>query len=279
MKKKLIAMRGLPACGKSTLAFEYVKQGYKRVNKDDLRAMIDDGKWSKDNEKRVKDLEKSMVFGFLRDGFNVVVDDTNFGYELEWELVAKTCNADFELVNFDILPEECVKRDAKRGDKSVGAEVIYRMYNKYVRPKNVPYNPLIASDCYIFDIDGTLAIMADRSPYDYTRVSEDTVNENVASIFDALSKTEASMIIMSGRQENCRAETEEWLRENDINYNKLLMRPYDDKRKDSEVKKELYEQNIKGKYNVLGVYDDRNQVVEMWRHEGLTCFQVNYGFF
>lgn len=272
-------MRGLPGCGKSTLAFEYVKQGYKRVNKDDLRAMFDNGKWSHDNEKKVKDLEKSMVFTFLRDGYNVVVDDTNFGYELEWELVAKTCDADFELVNFDILPEECVKRDAKRGDKSVGAEVIYRMYNRYVRPKNVPYNKDLP-DCYIFDVDGTLATMCDRSPYDYSKVSGDTVNEPVARILDALQvQGDAEIIICSGRQTNCRVETEDWLRENDINHDKLLMRLSDDKRKDSIVKKELYDTFIKNKYNVLGVWDDRNQVVEMWRHEGLTCYQVNYGFF
>lgn len=279
MKKKLVALRGLPACGKSTYAKDLVdKHGYKRVNKDELRAMFDNGKWSKQNEKYVKDLEKSMVFTFLRDGFNVVVDDTNFGYEAEWDMVAQTCDVDFELVNFDILPEECIKRDAKRGDKSVGAEVIRRMYNQHLRPKLVPYNKTLP-DAYIFDIDGTLAIMNGRSPYDYTRVSEDLLNEHVAIILDTLKKAGNQIIICSGRNIDCIDETMNWLNEFDIPYDALLMRKSDDRRKDSIVKREIYMSNIKDNYNVLGVFDDRNQVVELWRDLGLTCFQVNYGDF
>lgn len=278
MRNKLIAMRGLPGCGKSTLAFEYVAKGYKRVNKDDLRAMFDNGKWSKQNEKYVKDLEKSMVFTFLRDGFNVVVDDTNFGYEAEWEMVAKTCDVDFELINFDILPEECIKRDAKRGNKSVGAEVIRRMYNQHLRPKPVPYNKEL-KDAYIFDIDGTLAIMNGRSPFDYTRVSEDSLNEPVANILDSLQQVGNKIIICSGRKNLCKDETIQWLDDNNIKYDVLLMREGEDIRKDSIIKKELYLSSIKDKYNVLGVFDDRNQVVELWRDLGLPCFQVDYGDF
>ena len=73
--------------------------------------------------------------------------------------------------------------------------------------------------------------------------------------------------------------TEDWLKKNGIEYDKLLMRVTDDVRKDSIIKKEIYENNIKGKYNVSLVLDDRNQVVEMWRDLGLTCFQVADGNF
>lgn len=37
--------------------------------------------------------------------------------------------------------------------------------------------------------------------------------------------------------------------------------------------------NIKDKYNVLGIFDDRQQVVDMWRSLGLKCFQVEPGNF
>ena len=49
---KLIMTKGLPASGKSTWAKQYLDDnpGTKRVNKDDLRAMLDNGKWSKRNE-------------------------------------------------------------------------------------------------------------------------------------------------------------------------------------------------------------------------------------
>ena len=61
-------------------------------------------------------------------------------------------------------------------------------------------------------------------------------------------------------------------------YKKLVMRKTGDYRKDSIVKREMFEEHIEGKYNVLFVLDDRNQVVDMWRKElGLTCLQCNYG--
>ena len=44
-------------------------------------------------------------------------------------------------------------------------------------------------------------------------------------------------------------------------------------------KEEIYESNIRDKYSIWGVFDDRNSVVDMWRSKGLTCFQVYYGDF
>src|SRR5207245_9019847 len=56
---KLLLLKGLPASGKSTYAKELVLKGWKRVNKDDLRAMIDNGKWSHSNEDIIKEDRKS----------------------------------------------------------------------------------------------------------------------------------------------------------------------------------------------------------------------------
>lgn len=57
------------------------------------------------------------------------------------------------------------------------------------------------------------------------------------------------------------------------------MRPEGDSRKDSVVKEEMYNEHIKYKYNVKAIYDDRQQVVDMWRDLGLTVFQVDKGDF
>jgi hypothetical protein len=58
------------------------------------------------------------------------------------------------------------------------------------------------------------------------------------------------------------------------------MRRTGDRRKDSVVKRQMYERTVAGKYDVLFVLDDRNQVVDMWRKElNLACFQVDYGDF
>lgn len=275
---KLCMLRGLPASGKSTYAKELVKQGWKRVNKDDLRAMLDDGKWSQHNESIVKDVEKNLVFRFLRDGFNVVVDDTNFAYETLWKTVADTCGAEFEVKHFDTSPSECVERDAKRGDKSVGPKVIWQMYRQYCAPKKVPRVHTLPT-AFMFDIDGTLALMGKRSPYDWDKVDLDELNEDVADTLACLSMAGHKIIIMSGRDSVCRDKTEAWLKKHNIRYDALYMRPEGDMRKDSIIKRELYNNHVKGFYNVLGVFDDRNQVVELWRSLGLTCFQVAEGNF
>jgi predicted kinase len=274
---KLLMLKGLPASGKSTYAKELVDQGWKRVNKDDLRSMVDGGKWSKGNEKKIMEVQTSLIISFLSKGYNVVVDNTNFGWEDRLKAIADMCGAEFEVKYFDTSLTECIDRDAKRDEKSVGAEVIERMWTQYVKPPLQEYNKDLPS-CYIFDIDGTLAKMNGRSPYDYTKVDTDIVNRDVAKLASIL-KNVASIIIVSGRNGDCIAETENWLDDNNIKYDDIFMRLSGDKRKDCIVKKELYEEHIKGKYNVLGVFDDRNQVVELWRSLGLTCFQVDYGNF
>jgi hypothetical protein len=59
----------------------------------------------------------------------------------------------------------------------------------------------------------------------------------------------------------------------------LFMRKSGDYRKDSVVKKEIYERHIKEDFNVEFVLDDRDQVVKMWREQGLVCLQVAEGNF
>lgn len=271
-------LKGLPSSGKSTYAKELVAQGYKRVNKDDLRAMIDDGKWSREREKLIKICEYEQVILHIKNGYNVVVDDTNFGYEDYWKKLAEEYNVEFEIKFFDTPVMECVARDAKRGEKSVGAKVIFGMYDKYLKPKPPEYSD-DKQNAYIFDIDGTLAKMTGRSPYDYTQVHTDVPNHNITMIARLLKQSGLPIILCSGRKEECREATQEWLRNNSIPWDYLYMRATGDNRKDSIIKKEIYDAHIKDKYNVLAVFDDRDQVVQMWRSLGLTCLQVDYGNF
>lgn len=57
------------------------------------------------------------------------------------------------------------------------------------------------------------------------------------------------------------------------------MRPAGDSRKDAIVKREIFDQEIRDRWRVIGVFDDRQQVVRMWRALGLTVFQVAEGDF
>lgn len=134
-------------------------------------------------------------------------------------------------------------------------------------------------NAYIFDIDGTLALMKNRSPFAWDKVGEDILNINVARVLTILKNSGYEIIIITGRDEVCRKETITWLVNNNINYNLMLMREINDKRPDQVIKNELYENYIKGRFNILGVFDDRDSVVALWRSLGLTCFQVEYGNF
>ncbi len=133
---------------------------------------------------------------------------------------------------------------------------------------------------YLVDLDGTMCLMGDRSPYDETRVGSDLVNEPVRQVVYALAAIGNRIIFMSGRKETCRPETEAWLREHyALTYEGLFMRAAGDGRKDWVVKGELFDAHVRGRYDVRGVFDDRNQVVGMWRSIGLTVFQVAPGDF
>lgn len=272
-------LRGLPASGKTTFAKELVEKGWKRVNKDDLRAMIDDSKWSKDKEKNIIEARDLLIIQYLDEGFNVVVDDTNFHPSHKESLleIAENCDAEFEVQYFDVPLLVCIKRDLKRGSKSVGEKVIMRMYEKYCVPEPVPYQDDL-EDCYIFDIDGTLAKMDGRNPHDYTMVHTDVENTAVVLIQKIL-QLGTRIIIMSGRDSICRKDTEQWLEDNEIKYDELHMRHEGDNRNDIIVKKEFYDEYVKDKYNVLAVFDDRDRVVQMWRSLGITCLQCGYGNF
>lgn len=138
----------------------------------------------------------------------------------------------------------------------------------------------------ICDIDGTLAHMNGRSPYDPTKYHEDTKDDFVHRLFTLLTSNGETRIIVTGRPEEYREVTEKWLHDNGVTYNHLFMRDpsrVDDKGNkinDAVIKREIYENYIKDNYRVICTIDDRNHVVEMWRHElGLVCLQVADGDF
>jgi hypothetical protein len=139
---------------------------------------------------------------------------------------------------------------------------------------------------WIVDIDGTLALRGDRSPYDWSKVGLDAPNKPVITVARALA-ARSSLIFMSGRMEQCREQTRLWLHTflcpdalHCMCSGPLLMRKDGDSRPDQIVKRELYERHVQGLHEVEGVLDDRDRVVKMWREElGLTCLQVAPGAF
>lgn len=285
-KKKMIVTVGLPASGKSTWAKNYINENHDFVIvcKDDLRSMLFDDRYGKGTEKYVLAARDKMIKLAFDHGRSVIVADTNFN-PIHIEALQNICkfhDADFEIKSFvDVPLEECIKRDLVR-QKSVGKDVIMGMYDQYLRPKPAKVEYISgAPSCIIVDVDGTLANMSpERKPYDWHKVHLDTPNLAVIETVKLWSQKKVTIFVMSGRDSICRRETCEWLDKWNIPFHKLLMRKEGDNRKDSIVKRELYDYHIAGKYNVELVMDDRDQVVSLWRNDlGLTTFQVNYGNF
>jgi len=296
MTPKLIMTKGLPASGKTTWAKSQIKQGghVKRVNKDDLRAMLDSSNHNKLNEDFVLQTRDSIVAAALARGQTIIVDDTNFAPKHEETLrkIAAEYGATFSIKDFSDVPlEECLKRDAERPNP-VGEAVIREMYERYLHKVKVTKAryKLVEEDknlpkAIICDLDGTLALIGDRSPYDSGKCEGDAVNVPILKILGKFSQDpEYTIIFMSGRESQFKNQTVAWLTARlgecgFVRFNYLMMRETGDNRKDSIVKKELYEQNVKGVYNVEFILDDRDQVVNMWRSLGLTCLQVAPGDF
>jgi predicted kinase len=286
---KLVLTIGLPASGKSTYAREFVLSAggnWKIVCKDDLRAMLDAGKWSPRNEKIMQALQKDMAKTLLSLGYSVIVADTNLSPKVQeaWKQLAKEKGANFERKSFlDVPVEECIKRDLKRS-ASVGKDVIMDMYNKFIKPTLPQKKQYIADEnlpkALILDLDGTIAIKTGgRGWYDWHRVGEDEVDMNVAFMVDSYKLRGYKVIAVSGRDGVCKAETEEWLERYQIGNDELFMREPNDMRKDTIIKEEIFWRDIAPKYNVKFCIDDRDCVVEMFRSIGLKVYQVASGNF
>lgn len=130
---KLVMLRGLPASGKSTHALKLVMQGYKRVNADDLRLMVDNGNYSKANEKYITDVMQTMTALALQSGLNVVFDNTNFNpFHVKWaKSIARDLRCELEIIDVKTPLDICIQRDLERTKGRVGKDVIMKMYNRW----------------------------------------------------------------------------------------------------------------------------------------------------
>jgi predicted kinase len=281
---KITILQGLPASGKTTIAKEMVSKtrNTKRINKDDMRALFDNSKWTKNNEKFILKARDLLIEQALQDNFCLVIDDTNLHPKHIETIkeIAKKYKAQVEIKFIDTPIEECIKRDLQRLN-SVGEKVIKDMYNNFLAPKSevISYS-LDLPDCYIFDIDGTLALKSpERGYFDWDKVDLDIPNTPVVKILNGLTNRKEHVFIFSGRDEICREKTKVWLMsktddQTDTIEDRLYMRPLGNQEDDRTIKEKIYQDNIKGRYNVLGIFDDRPKVCRMWRELGLPVFQV-----
>lgn len=300
---ELLILRGLPASGKTTFAKQWVTEDVERrsrVNRDELRETLHDG-FQGPNEVAVSKCEHALISTLLAVGRSVVVDNTNLKarYVRTYAELAHEAGTGFELKDFEVPIDEMVERDVHRikaGERGVGEQIIREMATRFhIGPDgNLPVLPEldgnVNSRLYVpnptrhqviqVDIDGTVALHDGRSPYDYSRVSEDLPHRSVIRLVqDLMNHAGYGVVFLSGRPESCRADTEDWLRRHvGTNFN-LFMRQTGDGRSDDIIKVELFNEHVRDRYHVIAVFDDRNRVVRAWRKIGLTCLQVADGAF
>ena len=143
----------------------------------------------------------------------------------------------------------------------------------------------------IFDLDGTLALIDKRRDlatkdgkmnwdvfFDPDNIDLDLPNQTVIDMANLLHSQGYLIYIFSGRSDKTEDATKDWLDKHNVNYDLLQMRPQGLLYKpDNDLKQDWL--NVIKKDTVAMVFDDRNQVVDMWRKNGLTTFQVADGDF
>jgi predicted kinase len=267
--------RGLPASGKSFWAKQYAIENPNTaiVTKDDIR--IAHPEWKEHSVLVERDRQ---IVQALADGNDVISADCNLNpfHEKTLRRIANEIGADFEIKDFTTPLEECIERDKVR-EKPVGEKVILDMYAKYLRPytfqEGLPW-------CILVDMDGTLSQKCDRDIYDYTKVINDYP---VTPVIDVLQhyghacelETNTRIFILSGRDDNSMTDTIKWMRKHNIPFDDIFMRKTGDKRDDAIVKRELFDEHIRNKYNVRFVIDDRKRVKRMWNRLGVFVLDVN----
>lgn len=293
--RTIILTLGIQASGKSTWAKEQLQRypgKYKRINKDDLRAMLDNGAYDFKYEKFILSVRDTIAERAICRGHDVIIDDTNFS-DKHWNAM---CNIAKRIGNvrvmekfFDCPIEEAVRRNALR-PKPVPEGVIRKLFEDKVKGKHIEVrdeffpkeDPTVTAkvdaskaQAVIVDVDGTIAKNVGRDYYDLTRVLDDVPIEPICNLVRILKEKGLKIIIVSGREDTCQADTETWLKTYDIPYDAIFMRKAGDGRKDAVAKEEIYRNSIEPHYQIVYCLDDRPVVARLWRSLGLTTLQLN----
>lgn len=142
---------------------------------------------------------------------------------------------------------------------------------------------------YLFDIDGTIADLSHRlhhiqsTPKDwdsfFALCHGDAPIPHIIQMAQDLASAGNGIVYVSGRSDQCRSQTAAWLLANGLPAGQLYMRKAGDHREDNQVKGELLDQLCLDGFDPIMAFDDRNQVVKMWRERGIPCAQVAEGDF
>lgn len=299
--KQLILTVGCPGSGKSTWAKEYcaTRPGWYVVNRDNIRVGLmgitarNEYKYSKAREKLVTEIMEEQIFAIMakESTKGVIVADTNLNEDRRsvFKIYAESNGWSYYEEVFDVPWVELLKRNLHRGEGAVPQDVLRQMFWKFCEYQKKPvYDGTPGKPkAVIFDVDGTLAKMVGRSPYDLEKCDTDIINPMVVELSKMYHRQGYAIIVVSGRESGTSEEpmkyyhmTRRWV-ENfaEVPLEMQCQREQGDSRSDMIVKEEIFWNKIAPHYDVKLAVDDRAQVVEMWRRIGVECWQVDHGDF
>lgn len=296
----VVLLRGVPGSGKTTASLQLMNDfpdQFVRVNRDDIRMMMFGeyhftGDDANTKEKAVTQVEHSLIKSAIKAGKRPLVDATNLNRQSVKAIlrIAGSHGLAVDHIDFEVSQEEAIKRDAGRS-KKVGEDVIKKFFQKNNIDKvtgklpeipEVPHlsriEPVVDDStlptAVVVDLDGTICEHVSRSPYDYTKVLTDRPIAHVINVIKELSNKH-EIVFLSGRKNSCYDDTVQWLNEHTPFWGgRLFMRPDDSNDPDYVVKEHLFNENINGRYQVVAVFDDRDQVCRLWNSKGLPLFRV-----
>lgn len=276
---------GISNSGKTTWAEQQVD--ILNINRDDQRAEMSGGnlnayKFSKAREKAITLIQFEMAAWAVLNNKDIIVSDTNLNPKTraKWAAWAQEQEVELHIKEFPCEPHIAKQRNQKR-EHSIPVSVIDQQYAAWREYKWMPtYTGTPGKpSAVIFDVDGTLASMNARHPFDWNKVCEDTPRRNVVNLAKSLHKAGIKILVMSGRDGVCYEDTLKWLHDNNVPVHALSMRAAGDTRPDAVIKEELFWGFVADKYDVQFVVDDRDQMVARWRAMGLECWQIQSGDF
>lgn len=127
----------------------------------------------------------------------------------------------------------------------------------------------------IFDIDNTILYHTNRTPFDWSDLSGDTLIQGMDHLIDMFNFYDYYVIIMTGRPESVRSQTKEWLSKNGIVYDELIMKPEQFEKGFIFKQRELV--RLLENYDVKFAFDDDQKCANMYKENGIIIFQpINY---